>query len=116
VTADSHLNKFEKLTELFKKYVNIGTLRNVLYLMSAIIVFMTGVLIYGIILNIKQVTLKEAMLDKGFSELQNPNIVIERATFTLKLYEDTVLVKTYRASFGRNVHQIKYRAVDEATP
>lgn len=77
---------------------------------------MSGVLIYGIILNLKQETLKEAMLNKGFSELKNPNIIIDRATFTLKLYEDTVLVKIYRASFGRNVHQIKYRAGDEATP
>ena len=77
---------------------------------------MTGVLIYGIILNLKQVTLNEAMLNKGFSELKNPNIIIDRANFSLNLYEDTVLVKSYRASFGRNVHQVKYRAGDEATP
>ncbi|RKY98760.1 MAG: L,D-transpeptidase [Ignavibacteriae bacterium] len=82
----------------------------------AIVVFLCGVIVYGIILNLREIPLSEALTQKGFSELKNPNIVIDRVSFTLNLYEDSVLVKTYRASFGRTLHKPKSRAGDGATP
>ncbi len=109
-------NKLVKFLLFITNYIDISTLKNVLYLMGAILLFISGSLIYGIILNLKQDTLQEAMLKKGFTELKNPNIIVDRSNFTLNLYEDTVFVKSYRASFGRNVHKVKSRAGDEATP
>ena len=82
----------------------------------AIVLFLSGVIVYGIILNLREIPLSEALNQKGFSELKNPNIVIDRVSFTLDLYEDSVLVKTYRASFGRTLHKPKNRAGDGATP
>jgi len=116
VSENQHQNKFAKFVLFLKNNVNKNTVKNVFYLMGAILLFVFGSLIYGIILNLKQDTLQEAMLKKGFTELKNPNIIIDRSNFTLNLYEDTVLVKSYRASFGRNVHKVKSRAGDEATP
>ena len=96
--------------------VNENTLRNVFYMTAGIIVFMFGVIVYGIILNSLEDSLQEDMIKKGFTELKDVNIVVDRKTFTLSVYEDTVLIKTYRASFGRNVNIAKSRGDDNATP
>ncbi len=106
----------QKLFFLLKQYIDKNTVRNVIYISLTIILFMTGVIVYGVILNIREVPLSEAMLEKGFTELINPNIIVDRNTYTLNLYEDTVFVKNYRVSFGRNVHKIKNKAGDESTP
>ena len=98
------------------EYLNKATVRNVIYMTLAIVLFLSGVIVYGIILNLREIPLSEALNQKGFSELKNPNIVIDRVSFTLDLYEDSVLVKTYRASFGRTLHKPKSRAGDGATP
>lgn len=97
-------------------FVNKNTLRNVFYMTAGIIVFIVGVIVYGVILNSLEDTLQEETLKKGFTELQEVNILIDRKTFTLNIYEDTVLIKTYRANFGRNVNISKSRADDNATP
>jgi len=98
------------------EYLNKATFRNIIYMTLAIFLFLSGVIVYGIILNLREIPLSEALNQKGFSELKNPNIVIDRVSFTLDLYEDSVLVKTYRASFGRTLHKPKSRAGDGATP
>ncbi|MEE9448519.1 MAG: L,D-transpeptidase [Ignavibacteriaceae bacterium] len=98
------------------EYLNRATVRGVIYMTLAILLFLCGVIVYGIILNLREIPLSEALKQKGFSELKNPNIVIDRISFTLDLYEDSVLVKTYRASFGRTLHKAKNRAGDGATP
>ena len=98
------------------KYINKSTLKNAIYFSGGIILFMAGVIIYGIIINLREIPLSEAMKLKGYDKLKNPNIVIDRKTYTLNLYEDTVLIKSYRASFGKNINTPKSRANDEATP
>ncbi len=97
-------------------FLNMNLVRNVIFFSGGIILFIFGVIAYGIILNLKEVPLKEAMAEKGFTRLDNPNIVIDRSSYTLDLYEDTVLIKSYRANFGRNVGVPKSRAGDLATP
>ena len=97
-------------------YLNMNLVRNVILFSGGIILFIFGVIAYGIILNLKEIPLKEAMAEKGFTRLENPNIVIDRSSYTLDLYEDTVLIKSYRANFGRNVGVPKTRAGDLATP
>ena len=98
------------------EYLNKATVRNVIYMTLAILLFLCGVIVYGIILNLREIPLSEVLMQKGFLELKNTSIVIDRASFTLDLYEDSVLVKTYRASFGRTLHKPKSRAGDGATP
>lgn len=64
----------------------------------------------------RTVTLSEAMFQMGFTELKNPNIIIDRKNYTLSVYEDSVLIKSYRASFGKSVHNPKTKAGDRSTP
>jgi murein L,D-transpeptidase YafK len=116
VSENLSSNTVRKLFALLKQYIDKNTVRNVIYISLTIILFMAGVIVYGVILNIREVPISDAMLEKGFTKLNDPNIIIDRDTYTLNLYEDTVFVKSYRVSFGRNVHKIKSKAGDEATP
>lgn len=100
----------------FSNYINKSVARNIIYLMGAILLFFFGVIVYGIVLKMREVPLSEAMLEKGFTELNDPNIVIDRKSYTLSLYEDSVFVKNYRASFGKSVNSPKTRAGDRSTP
>lgn len=97
-------------------FVYKNTLRNIFYMTAGIVVFIFGVIAYGIILNSLEDSLPDAMLKKGYTSLSDVNIVIERKTFTLTIYEDTVFIKSYRASFGRNLNNAKSKADDNATP
>ncbi|MHB1688839.1 MAG: L,D-transpeptidase family protein [Ignavibacteriaceae bacterium] len=91
-------------------------LRNVILFSGGIILFVAGVIVYGIVINLREVPLSVDMARKGFSKLDDPNIVVLRHSYTLKLYNDTVLIKTYRANFGRNVNVPKTKSGDLATP
>ena len=82
----------------------------------AIILFFFGVIIYGIVLNLRQVSLSEAMEQNGLGDLKNVSLVVDRKTYTLSIYEDEILVKSYRASFGRMINRPKIKAGDGATP
>jgi murein L,D-transpeptidase YafK len=82
----------------------------------AIILFFFGVIIYGIVLNLRQVSLTEAMEQNGLGDLKNVSLVVDRKTYTLSIYEDEILVKSYRASFGRMINRPKIKAGDGATP
>ena len=109
-------NILEKLRPLVKQYIDKSTVRNIIYMTGAMFLFMLGMLLYGIILNIREVPLAELMREKGYVKIVNCNILVDKQDYTLNLYEDTVLVKSYRVSFGRNVHHAKNKAGDEATP
>lgn len=111
---DKKLNKLD-LSRLFT-LISKNSLRNTLYFSGGIILFLAGTIVYGIILNLREESLDEALKEKGYETFENPNIIIERKTFSLNLFEDTVLIKTYRASFGKNLTAAKTRAEDEATP
>ena len=100
----------------FAEYLTKATVRNIIYMTIAILIFLCGVVVYGIVLNTRQTSLIEAMQGKGFSKLNNVNLLIDRSTFTLNLYEGSTLIKSYRASFGRTLRKPKLRAGDGATP
>ncbi|MFZ2323299.1 MAG: L,D-transpeptidase [Ignavibacteriaceae bacterium] len=99
-----------------KFFVESSLLRNILFTVGTIVLFFSGMIVYGIILNLREIPLKEAMAQKGFAKLEDVNLVVNRKSYNLNLYEDTVLVKSYRASFGRNLLDKKKRADDGATP
>lgn len=91
-------------------------IKNIFFFVGGILVFIAGVVVYGIILNIRDVPLKEAMANKGFDKLSDVNIIIDKQNFSLNVYEDTVFIKSYRAVFGRNHTAQKISAKDKATP
>ena len=99
-----------------KNYLNKTTIRNVIIFSGGIIVFLAGVVVYGVILNLREVSLSEAMREKGINEIDNPVILINRSTYTVNLYQDTIFIKSYRASFGKNVSVPKTKINDFATP
>ncbi len=114
--------KFNKIKipnfEIFKPsfYFNVNMLKNIFFFSGGIILFIVGVIIYGIILNLREVPLQEVMAEKGITKIENPSIIIERKKYLLSLYEDTVFVKSYRVCFGRNVSNKKLKLNDLATP
>ena len=97
-------------------YLNSVVARNIIYMTLAIILFFFGVIIYGIVLNLRQVSLSEAMEQNGLGDLKNVSLIVDRKTYTLSIYEDEILVKSYRASFGRMINRPKIKAGDGATP
>ena len=107
---------FKNIISLLTRSFNLKILRNALFFSGGIILFILGVIVYGIILNLREVPLTEAMQEKGFTSLHNPNIIISRKDYNLNLYEDTVLIKSYHASFGKNVNIPKTKADDFSTP
>lgn len=107
---------FIRYSQKIKSFIESSLLKNILFTIGAIVLFLFGILVYGVILNLREIPLKEAMVQKGFTKLEDPNIVVNRSNFTLSLYEDTVLIKSYRASFGRNLRDKKKLANDGATP
>lgn len=110
------MSKLQKIRKILPQYFNPNTLRSVIFFTGGIIIFISGVVLYGVIVNIREVSLSEAMRIKGYSKLNNTSILVERKNYTLSLYEDTVLIKTFRANFGRNINYPKSRNGDLATP
>lgn len=111
---DPKLSKLD-LSRLFS-LISKNSLRNAVYFSGGIILFLAGTIVYGIILNLREDSLADSLKEKGFEKFENLNIIIERKNFTLQLYEDTVLIKTYRANFGKNLSSPKTKAEDNATP
>lgn len=108
--------KLKHIFSLLKRLFSLNILKNALFFSGGIILFIAGVIVYGVLLNLREVPLQDAIREKGFTTLHNPNIIISRKDYTLSLYEDTVLIKNYHASFGKNVNIPKTSAHDFSTP
>ena len=91
-------------------------LRNIIYISASIIVFFAGVVVYGVALNSREVSLEEAMKKKGIKKLEDIRIHVNRTDYSLKLYSDTIMVKKYKAVFGMNSSKMKTSATDNVTP
>jgi murein L,D-transpeptidase YafK len=110
------MSKLQKILKILPQYLNPNTLRSVIYFTGGIIIFIAGIVLYGVIINIREVSLIEAMRLKGFSRLGNTSVLIDRKNYSLTLYEDTILIKTWHANFGRNINYSKTHDGDLATP
>lgn len=106
----------KKIISVLPQYFNKNTLQKVIFFSGGIVIFILGVILYGIIINIREIPLSEAMRLKGYSKLSNTSILIDRKNYSLSIYEDTVLIKTCRANFGTNLNSPKCRDNDNATP
>lgn len=91
-------------------------LKNILYISSSIIIFFIGLLCYGILLNSREIDLIDAMRKKRINKFENTWIKIDRKNYKLELYSDKILVKTYKAVFGKNNSIVKTSADDFVTP
>lgn len=91
-------------------------LKNVFYIIASIILFFSGLIIYGIFLSTREAPLSEIMNSKGIKEIREPRVVVDRRAYKLDLYADGVLVKRYRAIFGKNNNGLKTKADDYITP
>jgi murein L,D-transpeptidase YafK len=100
----------------FSNFVNTNTVKNVIFFTGGIVLFITGVIGYGVILNLRTDSVKEIMAERGIKKINHPLIMINRKQYTLSLYDDTTFIKDYRAYFGRNVQSQKSRRNDLATP
>ncbi|MBL1212648.1 MAG: L,D-transpeptidase [Ignavibacteriae bacterium] len=91
-------------------------LKNIIYFGVSIILFFAGVIVYGIILNIREDTLAEAMDKKGIEDLGDVYLLIDKKNFTIELFSDSMLVKKYKAAFGNNSSPVKTSLDDNVTP
>ena len=91
-------------------------IRHSIYTFASVLLFFAGVVLYGAILNLRVESLDEAMLEKGLQKIESPKIVVFKSTFTLQLYSGDILVKNYRAVFGKSKLSIKKSPDDHVTP
>lgn len=91
-------------------------LKNIIYFSASILLFFVGVIVYGIVLNSSEKTLAESMNEKGLNKFGKVYIVVERNSYRLNLYSDSILVKSYKAVFGTNNSSYKISKNDLATP
>lgn len=91
-------------------------LKNILYMSGSIIIFFIGVVVYGIIINLREVTLSEAFAEKGIGELGEITLVINKKNYRIELFSDAVFLKSYKAVFGMNNQSVKTSVNDNVTP
>jgi len=91
-------------------------LKNILYFTTSIIIFFSGIILYGIVLNIRERSLEEILLEKKITKIENANIIIDRRNYRLQLYSGGKLIKSYKAVFGKNDSPQKKSASDFVTP
>lgn len=91
-------------------------LKNILYFIASLILFTAGMILYGVILNLREKPLNEILLEKGIKSLTDVHIEVDRRNYVLGLYSNSVLIKNYKAVFGKDYSkQIKLDGND-ATP
>jgi len=109
-------NNIEKYSDNNIYPENFNLLKNIIFTIITIIIFLIGIVLYGMILNLRDVPLNESIIKSGVDKFENVNLVIDRKLFTLYLYSDTTLIKKYRVSFGKNLRDKKKVLNDGATP
>ena len=72
-------------------------------------------MVYGIILNVRENTLAEEMATLKIDSLRNVSLQVSLSKYRLYLYSDTILVKRYRISAGRD-NYAKKEIGDDGTP
>lgn len=90
--------------------------KDIIYITSSILVFFSGLILYGTILNLRDEPLVEIMARKGIVVITKPRILVNKNNFRLELYSDNVFLKSYRASFGKNSERTKLNSKDNVTP
>ncbi|MFC2082201.1 murein L,D-transpeptidase family protein [Bacteroidota bacterium] len=96
--------------------IDSNVIKNILYMSIPILLFIIGIVLYGVVINLREVSLKEAVLEKKLGELNNISFIVDRAKYRLELYSGPIFVKSYKAVFGRNTKTVKSSSDDNVTP
>ncbi|MFA7227412.1 MAG: L,D-transpeptidase [Melioribacteraceae bacterium] len=91
-------------------------LKNILYISGSIVIFFAGVISYGVILNLREVSLKEALSEKKIDKLDEIYLIVDRRNYRIELYSNKTFIKSYKAVFGKNTGTLKIAADDNVTP
>lgn len=91
-------------------------LKNILYFLLSIAIFIGGTILYGALLNLREISLEDALKQKGIKSFGKVLIELDRKNFKLNLYSDSILVKSYRAVFGMNPKVKQFFSDEKATP
>jgi len=91
-------------------------LRNIFYIATSVLFFFLGVVLYGVVLNLREVTLYESLRKKDIQIIDNPMVIIDREKYSLDLYSDTLKIKSYKVVFGNNNSTEKFSKNDFVTP
>lgn len=71
---------------------------------------------YGFILNTKEESLEILLREKNIENIKNVYLVVDKANFKLEFYADSILIKKYKISLGRNRSKNKKEKNDQVTP
>lgn len=96
--------------------IDSDVFKNILYMSIPIMLFIIGVVLYGVVINLREISLEEAVRDKNLGELNNISLLVNRTKYQLELYSGPVFIKSYKAVFGRNAKAIKSSSDDKVTP
>ncbi len=91
-------------------------IRNIVYFLLSVIVFFAGVLAYGAVLNSREISLSEAMKQKGVKNLENVSLIVHRSSYTLDLYSGSQYIKSYKAVFGMSSKSRRLGSRLKSTP
>ena len=91
-------------------------LRNIIYFIISIVLFFFATIAYGVILNKSELSLDQAMAEKGILDIGEVSIIVDRSNYRLHLYSDSLLVKSYKVVFGRNNRNNDKSLDDSNTP
>ena len=71
------LNNTNDNHEPYSNHFSSNIWGNVFLLSGGIVLFFAGIILYGIIINIREIPLKEQMKNKGIEKINLPNIIVE---------------------------------------
>ncbi len=91
-------------------------LKNIIYIGGSVLVFFSGLVVYGIILNTREEPLSELLKRYEIKSISSVKLVVHRNDYDLDLFIDSIKVKTYKSVFGRNNSHIKRSKDDFVTP
>lgn len=91
-------------------------MKNLIFYTGGIILFILGMIVYGIVQDLRKVSLKDVLFEKNIKRLENPKLIVNKLDYKLHLYLDTILIKTYNIALGSNPKFSKKSKDDRYTP
>lgn len=91
-------------------------IRGLLIYLGGIFVFILGMFLYGIFLDLRKTDLDEIIKQKKIVKIFPTRLVVNKMDYKMHLYIDTILVKTYNIVLGGNPKHKKKSKFDRFTP
>ncbi|MCX8056393.1 MAG: L,D-transpeptidase [Ignavibacteria bacterium] len=91
-------------------------LRTLMFYIGGVVVFILGMIFYGIFLDLRKTSLHELLAERKIKKIENTKIIVNKIDYKLHLYIDTILIKTYNIALGGNPKFSKTSKDDKYTP